>query len=58
VLRRHLSGQRPERNKLWIARRKLVALVRREIALTCRSSAEFEEEVALLARYLRPAQKK
>ena len=58
VLRRHLNGEPQDRNKLWIARRKLVRLIRREIALTCRSSAETEQEIAALSRYLRPAQKK
>jgi len=58
VLRRHLGGERTERNKLWIARRKLVTMIRREIALTCRSSAETAAEIAHLSRYLRPAYKK
>ncbi len=52
VLRAHLAGDRPDRNKLWIARRKLIAGIRREIALTTRSHREFEEEVAYLSRYL------
>ena len=55
VLRDHLSGQKPDRNKLWIARGKLISLVRREIAVTCRSSKELDEEVQCLSPYLRPA---
>lgn len=57
VMRGHLAGERPDRNKLWIARRKLISLMRREIALTCRSSREIEDEVAHLSPYLRPAKK-
>jgi len=53
-LRRHLDGQPVDRNRLWIARSKLSSLVRREIALTCRSPAEMEEERALLEPYLLP----
>jgi hypothetical protein len=37
----HLAGVKQDRNKLWIARRKLVALIRRE--------------VAVLSPYLRPS---
>jgi len=55
VLSGHLAGQEPDRNKLWIARGKLIALIRREIAVTCRSAAEIEEEVLQLSPYLRPA---
>jgi RNA polymerase sigma factor (sigma-70 family) len=54
VLRRHLAGERQDRNKLWIARGKLVELVRDEVAFTCGSREEFEEEIAHLAPYLRP----
>jgi RNA polymerase sigma factor (sigma-70 family) len=57
VVRRHLAGDHPDRNKLWIARRKLVSMMRREIALTCGSSREIEEEIAHLSPYLRPAKK-
>lgn len=57
VLAGHLAGEKQDRSKLWIARGKLKALVRREIALTCRSPEEIEEEYALLAPYLRPAEK-
>jgi DNA-directed RNA polymerase specialized sigma24 family protein len=54
VLREHLDGQTPHRNKLWIARRKLAALIRQQIALTCRTPAELEAELACLSPYLRP----
>lgn len=57
VIRGHLAEERPERNKLWIARRKLAALMRREIAITCRSPREVEEEIAALSPYLRPAKR-
>jgi RNA polymerase sigma factor (sigma-70 family) len=55
VLTGHLAGQEPDRNKLWIARGKLISLIRREIAVTCRSSREVDEEVLCLSPYLRPA---
>jgi RNA polymerase sigma factor (sigma-70 family) len=54
ALRDHLGGQAPTRNKLWIARSKLSALIRNEISLTCRTPEELESEVAALAPYLRP----
>lgn len=54
VLEGHLEGRRQDRHRLWIARRKLVALIRREIALTASSPELFEEEVAYLSRYLDP----
>ncbi len=57
VLRLHLSGQKQDRNKLWIARRKLGALIRREVAYTCASPEDLEEELAYLSRYLRPPEK-
>ena len=57
VVRGHLAGITQDRNKLWIARRKLASLVRREIAVTCRSRAEIEREMAALAPYLRPSSK-
>ncbi|MCG8407238.1 MAG: hypothetical protein MI923_18730 [Phycisphaerales bacterium] len=57
VLRDHLSGQRQDRKQLWHARRKLIAAIRREIAMTCSSYREFEEEVAYLSPYLRPEKK-
>jgi hypothetical protein len=55
VLRDHLEGKRHTRNKLWIARQKLIALIRREVAFTCSSRGEVEEELVYLSRYLRPA---
>jgi hypothetical protein len=48
VVRDHLNGHKQDRNKLWIARRKL-------IALTCRSRDEVEREMAVLGPYLRPS---
>jgi DNA-directed RNA polymerase specialized sigma24 family protein len=57
VVRDHLKGQRQDRNKLWIARRKLISLVRREIALTCRTRDEVEREMAVLGPYLLPSPK-
>ncbi len=48
----HLAGESQNRNKLWIARNKLIALIRHEIALTCRSPEEFEEEAAYLSTFL------
>ena len=52
VLKDHLAGRRQDRNKLWIARSKLAALVRREVAFTCATHADFDEELAYLSRYL------
>jgi RNA polymerase sigma-70 factor (ECF subfamily) len=57
VLRGHLAGTKQNRNKLWIARTKLVASMRREIAVTCRSPREIEDEIARLSPYLRPLKK-
>jgi RNA polymerase sigma factor (sigma-70 family) len=54
VLRDHLGGKSPHRNKLWIARSKLSALIRQEIGKTCRTPEELEDEVASLSPYLRP----
>jgi RNA polymerase sigma factor (sigma-70 family) len=51
-MRRHLDEAEVDRNRLWIARGKLTAYVRHEVALTCRSSAEIEEELSALAPYL------
>ena len=52
VLRGHLAGESQNRNKLWIARNKLIALIRHEIALTWRSPEELEEEAAYLSTFL------
>lgn len=52
VLRDHLAGRPQDRQKLWIARKKLIAKIRHEVALTCGSHEEFEEEVAYLSQYL------
>ncbi len=57
ILRSHLREEPADRNKLWIARRKLSSLIRREIAITCRSPEEAEAELAWLSPYLRPPQK-
>lgn len=54
VLCRHLSGDKPDRNKLWIARRKLRALIRDEIARTCSSAEQWQDEMGYLAAFLRP----
>jgi RNA polymerase sigma factor (sigma-70 family) len=52
VLEAHLKGENEDRQKLWIARRKLAGEVRREIAMTCDDPAAMEEELAHLSRYL------
>jgi RNA polymerase sigma factor (sigma-70 family) len=57
VLEGHLAGRRQDRNKLWIARRKLATLIRQEVAYTCATRADFETELAYLAQYLRPAKR-
>lgn len=54
VLRDHVKGEKQDRNKVWIARKKLIALIREEIAFTCRSQEEFEEEASYLSAFLRP----
>ncbi|MFO0981951.1 MAG: sigma factor [Planctomycetota bacterium] len=54
VLRDHLHGQPQDRNKLWIARGKLIALIKHEVALTCASPSELADELSHLAPYLRP----
>jgi RNA polymerase sigma-70 factor (ECF subfamily) len=52
VLRAHLDGEPQDRQKLWIARRKLIALIRDEIARTCASQEELEEELRYLSVFL------
>ncbi len=54
VLCGHLAGQSQNRHRLWIARRKLIAIIRREIATTCSTHEEFEAEAAYLTTFLRP----
>lgn len=54
VLRDHLAGTVQDRNKLWIARNKLQALIRDEVARTCSSPGAIEGELEYLRRYLRP----
>ena len=56
VLRGHLKGEAQDRNKLWIARRKLTECIRREVAETCLSQEDFEAELAYLAPFLRPTE--
>ena len=48
VLQAHLTGQPQDRNKLWIARKKLATLIRREVAYTCATMNDFQEELAYL----------
>jgi DNA-directed RNA polymerase specialized sigma24 family protein len=57
VLKRHLGGAPQDRQKVWIARGKLIALIREEVAFTCASPEEFDEEIAYLSGYLRPLPK-
>jgi RNA polymerase sigma factor (sigma-70 family) len=54
VLEGHLAGQPQDRNRLWIARSKLAAHIRREVAFTCASREDFEEEMGYLCQYLGP----
>jgi RNA polymerase sigma factor (sigma-70 family) len=48
----HLEGKGHDRQRVWIARKKLVALIRDEIARTCTSHEQFEAEAAYLAVFL------
>ncbi len=57
VLAGHLTGQPQNRNKLWIARKKLASQIRQEVAYTCSNRADFEEEMAYLSQYLKPRKK-
>jgi hypothetical protein len=57
VLRDHLSGAPQNRNKLWIARKKLIALIRDEVARTCSTPEQLEDELAYLSPFLRPDQR-
>lgn len=57
VLRGHLDGVKQDRNRLWIARRKLTEHIRREVASTCSSQEDFEQELAYLAPYLQAPKK-
>lgn len=56
VLREHLAGAKQDRQRLWLARRKLVARIRHEIAATCGSHGDFERELAHLSRFLTSSQ--
>jgi len=53
VLAQHLSGEPQDRQKLWIARKKLVALIRDEIARTCSSKEQLEDEIRHLSPFLK-----
>lgn len=54
VLRGHLDGVSQDRNKLWIARKKLRELLKHEVALTCDSPTAIEAELEYLSQYLAP----
>ena len=54
VLSGHLAGQPQDRNRLWIARGKLAAEIRKEVAHTCFSREDFEDEMNYLCQYLGP----
>ena len=56
VLEGHLTGQRQDRNKLWIARRKLATLIRQEVAHTCATRADYEAELAYLSQFMRSSE--
>ena len=49
VLLARLEGREHDRNKLWIARKKLSDLVRAEVAETCLSPEQFADEMARLS---------
>ena len=55
VLDKHLGGEPQDRKRLYNARKKLIALIRAEVAETCSSAQEFEAEVAYLSGFLRPS---
>lgn len=57
VLRGHIAGEPQSRNRLWIARKKLAALIRHEVAMTCATPEQMEEEMAYLAQFLGPRRK-
>ncbi|MGH7162163.1 MAG: RNA polymerase sigma factor [Planctomycetota bacterium] len=57
VLDGHLHGVGQQKNRLSAARGRLASLLRREVALTCRSHRQFLDEMAELTPYLRPAGK-
>jgi FAD/FMN-containing dehydrogenase len=54
VLEGHIAGEPQDRQKLWIARNKLKAAIRREVALTCASPEDVAEELSYLQEFLRP----
>jgi RNA polymerase sigma factor (sigma-70 family) len=53
ALKESLEGTAHDRQKVWIARKKLVALIRDEVARTCSSHQDFEAEVAYLSGFLK-----
>jgi RNA polymerase sigma-70 factor (ECF subfamily) len=53
ALKDSLEGRGHDRQKVWIARKKLVALIRDEVMRTCSSHLDFEQEVAYLTRFLK-----
>ena len=55
LLRAHLGGDKQDRQRLWRARQKLASLLRHEVALTCASPGDLDEELAHLAAFLQPA---
>jgi RNA polymerase sigma factor (sigma-70 family) len=52
ALKDSLEGRAHDRQKVWMARKKLVALIRDEVMRTCSSHQDFEQEVAYLTRFL------
>jgi len=52
ALAEKLEGRPHDRQKVWIARKKLVALIRDEVARTCSSHEDFEREVDYLSAFL------
>ena len=54
ILAGHLGEEKQDRKKLWIARKKLRALIRDEVVQTCTSADQVEAELAYLERFLRP----
>jgi RNA polymerase sigma factor (sigma-70 family) len=54
VLRGQIDGETQDRQKLWIARKKLAQHLRREVAFTCATEEECEAELEYLSGFLRP----
>ncbi len=53
ALKESLEGKGHDRQKVWLARKKLVALIRDEVMRTCSSHLDFEREVAYLSGFLK-----